>query len=913
MTTENRYVGDGTSVLYSFTFPYLETTDIYVSLDSVLTTEYTLANATTIEFNTPPASGVSIIIYRDTDVSDQQAEFFPGSTIRAQDLNASFEQLLFNAQEDGDEIGRTIDESTIRVDQLDPDKVITSSEMLNGPTSAQWDDDKLASAGASKRYFENLYQDASPDPNQSWERGKLWYKKYTTNLGKQEQALSIYDGTTWNSIVAGEVVPNPFTPQNTLYVDPQGSDGNPGRRPDEAYRTIKRAVEEANSATPGINTTIVSAVYDNVSGFITFTTNVDHQYQNGAVITVSPSTWSCDLGTKSYPEGGNKEFRISALPAPREVRIYVGPNQYEHTFVSGGSITPTATKLGDGYTIRCAPGVYAEKFPITVEAKNLSIIGSSLRNTYIHPDITGETTIGQQGGVDIYPTEVATMFELDSGSYLTGFTFAGLKSLGARGVGGDYPDTTYGLPGQQGWVATHRAGSFITKSPYIQNCTHFSDLQIDNSDFNPNFLGGEGGDVDSGPSGGGMLIDGETVDPSSPLRSFVVDSFTQIALGGPGVLIKNNGYAQLVSFFGTFCHFHAASISGGQMNLSNCTTDFGRYGLIADGKSDTPIFTGALYEDTAELTQVIKVHSFTKGTLWEPPRSLTPLDHMVVELNGTLYPILSSTLSGDYYNIEIFRPESEEQAYTNAGIDADAVEGNTCKFYLQSYISTGGHTFEYCGSGVDYRAHPDFGGTPDVTKQAIQLGGEGTGRLNEVNGGRVWLSSTDENGNFKVGDTFRVNQKTGVIQYLEEAVEARWRLREDLDLRDYKVYSTFPDVNIQLEPNGTGEILLGTDEYAEDGSRVKPAAIIAPILEKETDGRTYPVLTKVDIGYDPGEVPVSGLLGKLAFTDSAPAVSSTQNPPQSNELTFSVSGTTLTISYQPADGSAVKTTSLTLS
>ena len=82
-----------------------------------------------------------------------------------------------------------------------------------------------------------------------------------------------------------------------------------------------------------------------------------------------------------------------------------------------------------------------------------------------------------------------------------------------------------------------------------------------------------------------MLIDGEAVDPASPLRSFVVDSFTQIALNGPACLATNNGYAQLVSFFGTFCWYHAKSLKGGQLNLSNCTTDFGEYGLIADGKS----------------------------------------------------------------------------------------------------------------------------------------------------------------------------------------------------------------------------------------------------------------------------------------------------------------------------------------
>ena len=48
--TENQYTGNGSTVLYSFTFPYLEVADIKVSLDGSLTTGYTLANATTIQF-----------------------------------------------------------------------------------------------------------------------------------------------------------------------------------------------------------------------------------------------------------------------------------------------------------------------------------------------------------------------------------------------------------------------------------------------------------------------------------------------------------------------------------------------------------------------------------------------------------------------------------------------------------------------------------------------------------------------------------------------------------------------------------------------------------------------------------------------------------------------------------------------
>ena len=98
-TTQNTYTGDGTTVLFSFNFPYLKTTDIKVSLGGSITTAYTLANAQQIQFNTAPGSGVAIRIYRETDDTDLDAEFYPGSAIRSQDLNDNFDKVLYIAQE----------------------------------------------------------------------------------------------------------------------------------------------------------------------------------------------------------------------------------------------------------------------------------------------------------------------------------------------------------------------------------------------------------------------------------------------------------------------------------------------------------------------------------------------------------------------------------------------------------------------------------------------------------------------------------------------------------------------------------------------------------------------------------------------------------------------------------------------
>jgi len=97
--TQNTYTGNGSTVLYSFTFPYLETTDIKVSVNGTVVTTYTFANATTVQFNTAPANGAAIRIYRQTDDSALPATFYSGSAIRSADLNDNFTQNLYVTQE----------------------------------------------------------------------------------------------------------------------------------------------------------------------------------------------------------------------------------------------------------------------------------------------------------------------------------------------------------------------------------------------------------------------------------------------------------------------------------------------------------------------------------------------------------------------------------------------------------------------------------------------------------------------------------------------------------------------------------------------------------------------------------------------------------------------------------------------
>ena len=77
--TQNDYTGNGSTTNYSFTFPYLKASDVKCSLDAVDTTAFTLANATTVQFNTAPTNGAKIKIFRETSVDNLTATFYAGS------------------------------------------------------------------------------------------------------------------------------------------------------------------------------------------------------------------------------------------------------------------------------------------------------------------------------------------------------------------------------------------------------------------------------------------------------------------------------------------------------------------------------------------------------------------------------------------------------------------------------------------------------------------------------------------------------------------------------------------------------------------------------------------------------------------------------------------------------------------
>jgi hypothetical protein len=436
-----------------------------------------------------------------------------------------------------------------------------------------------------------------------------------------------------------------------------------------------------------------------------------------------------------------------------------GNNDNNGTSIDNAKLTiASAVSIAQsGTTIKVLSGSYNENNPITVPPF-VSIVGDSLKTVTVVPN-----------------NSTQDIFHLNKGTYLSQMTFSGHTA----------PSAAVAFPTG---IATNVGGG-SWESPYVQNCTSNT------------------------TTGTGMRIDGSLAEE---LKSMVVDSYTQYNQGGVGIAITNNGYAQLVSVF-TICCSEAITVhKGGQCSLTNSNSDFGTFGLVADGVSDLQ-FVGTAASATAgtdnvtvaittttrpyegqvvyfnELYQSVNTITVTNGgsgyvtaptvTIAAPagPSGITATAFASI-LNGSVTEITLITSGSQYTgtpNITISAPDTGVTATAEAvtspiyytinsstpivsgtttltleeNLNNTVSTGSTVYFFQVSKITASSHTFEYVGSGNDIAtAIPSRGGVAIPANEII-----------ETAGGRVVFTSTDQSGNFKIGNDITINQNNGTI------------------------------------------------------------------------------------------------------------------------------------------------------
>lgn len=94
-----RAVSDGTLQLLSLSIEFFDQSEISVFLDSIPTTAYTWATATSIHMNAVVPNGVELLVRRTTDLSKVRHEFSLGAQFSDVTLDEDFKQVLHIAQE----------------------------------------------------------------------------------------------------------------------------------------------------------------------------------------------------------------------------------------------------------------------------------------------------------------------------------------------------------------------------------------------------------------------------------------------------------------------------------------------------------------------------------------------------------------------------------------------------------------------------------------------------------------------------------------------------------------------------------------------------------------------------------------------------------------------------------------------
>ena len=347
----------------------------------------------------------------------------------------------------------------------------------------------------------------------------------------------------------------------------------------------------------------------------------------------------------------------------------------------------------------------------------------------------------------------------------------------------------------------------ITKGSYIRNCTNFI----------PNSIGAKIDGFNSDP--------GDKVNNIGVQGSFNVDSYTQYNQGGIGVSVTNGAYAQLVSLF-TICDDIAVYTGGGgQCDLTNSNSSFGTKGLVSQGIGDQTSkcidrYSGSVSATAARLQEVVVISEIGNNRPYSGQaiyfdKIYYEVDSIVVSSGGTGYTaaptvtIDSPTGAGiavnasavaniSYGSVASIDMISNGTQYTevptvtisspNVGINTatatavlrpiyysvssatepsagvstvtlatnlnnDISIGTTAYLSRRSLQIVSSQSFQYIGSGNTIEtAYPSRGGVTIQENEVVKL-----------DGGNIVYTSTDQDGNFRIGDGVNIDQATGAI------------------------------------------------------------------------------------------------------------------------------------------------------
>lgn len=413
-----------------------------------------------------------------------------------------------------------------------------------------------------------------------------------------ELALNYADGRLYAKRLTGQVKEIGFFPtsNNILYVSVEGDDANDGRDPTSPKRTVRaalNAIEKSNTISigPGVfveKTPLILPQNVTLHGVDQRITTIKAQDPTKDIIWVSSACYVTGFAIRDHLHPA------AAISYPGNVEIgtaqSAGPGS--NTIVLDSSVAVTGVGMDNYYRemriqITGGTGSGQSRNLVTYNASTLTANVDT--NWTVAPDSTSEYLI------DI-PIPTAPSPNTRYSSYTTAspylYNLASItadklisSSTSALSIGGATATLTIetGLTIQVGRLvrARHDPNNFVvgTVSSYnsstgvlVINVTKFQREDTSARQYWDVLY----------VCGDGMVIDGYH---AGGLKSFVSAQFTQFNQGGRGVVIRNMGYAQLVSIYGICCEDAFTAESGGTASMGNCNVNFGNRGLVANGVS----------------------------------------------------------------------------------------------------------------------------------------------------------------------------------------------------------------------------------------------------------------------------------------------------------------------------------------
>lgn len=186
-----------------------------------------------------------------------------------------------------------------------------------------------------------------------------------------------------------------------------------------------------------------------------------------------------------------------------------------------------------------------------------------------------------------------------------------------------------------------------------------------------------------------------------------------------------NGTATLL-YTGTVASATAELTNGKITNIN-----FNSYG---SGYTEIPtvVFTGSSTTPAVAAVGLTGIQEIPVGSLIEQP------------INSTLVGV--SGISGKYIITDatpLVGTSSYVKVYPNLYY---VLQGSSVSFYYDSIINANGHTFMFVGSGVTYNALSENGGVPNPNNDIV-----------ETNYGKVYYTSMNERGLYKIGNVFSID------------------------------------------------------------------------------------------------------------------------------------------------------------